>query len=359
MDPLSHLDADRLLSGTFDDPDAELQSALAEYPLDAIGTEYPHYQGSVDGPDAQIEPSERHPVFFGCFDWHSAVHSHWCLLRQLRLSESHPRREEIISEIDERFTPANVRGEVEYFEENPTFECPYGWAWLLRLAAELALWDDEQAEEYRECLRPLESRIAELVESEFLNGDRPFRVGTHDNTAFALAAVWDYATVTGADSLRRSTRDTAIRFFGDDERYPVEYEPLGWDFLSPALTEADLMRRVLDGTEFVEWLDTFLPDLSQSPYDAILDPVDVDSESEDGLELHLVGLNLSKAWCLAGLAETVPEQYDRDRLEASARHHAEAGVSAAFTDAYAGSHWLSSFVLYLLTRSDGGIAPGC
>ena len=24
---------------------------------------------------------ELHPIFFGCFDWHSSVHGHWLLAR--------------------------------------------------------------------------------------------------------------------------------------------------------------------------------------------------------------------------------------------------------------------------------------
>ena len=28
-------------------------------------------------------PREKHPIFYGCFDWHSSVHGHWLLATAL------------------------------------------------------------------------------------------------------------------------------------------------------------------------------------------------------------------------------------------------------------------------------------
>lgn len=355
MNPLADTDTETILSGTADFASSELQRALAAYPVDGIETEYPHHGGAVESPEDTTRPSEEHPAFYGCFDWHSAVHSHWCLVRQLRLFD-HPQDEEIRAAIDERLTPENVEQEVAYFDENPTFERAYGWAWLLRLVAELSLWDDPQAAVWRERLDPLESKIRSLVEQEFLTQDRPFRVGTHHNTAFALTGALDYARVTDEQPLETAVVDTAMDFFEDDRDYPVEYEPIGWDFLSPALVEADLMRRVYSQPEFTDWAEDFFPDIRRSPYESILEPVSVDTESADGAALHLVGLNLSKAWCLIGLADALEGHPLGERFAESAARHARSGVDDAFIDDYAGSHWLSSFVLYLLTRRAGGIA---
>ena len=363
MDSFEAVGPDQVLSGRSDWVDDDLLEALVRYPRECVDTEFPHFVRSVDSPDGVDRPSERHPVFYGCFDWHSAVHGHWCLVRQLRLFDDHPERSAVVKRIDARFTAENVAREVEVFEESESFEKPYGWAWLLRLAAELRRWADEneggdgRADEWRAVLRPLEDRIVELVAEEFLSQSRPFRVGTHGNTAFALGCVLDYAAVTGRDALASGAADTTREFFADDEDYPVEYEPLGWDFLSPALTEADLMRRVYDGSEFEAWLDGFLPDVTAPPYDALLDPVEAGADAEGGVELHLVGLNLSKAWCMAGVADALGDHRHAEPLERSAQRHAERGLERAFTGDYAGSHWLSSFVLYLLTRNEGAIAP--
>jgi len=369
MDEFASVEADRLLSGRADWLDTDLASAVCAHPLESVETEYPHHAGAMDGPDDWVDPSECHPVFYGSFDWHSAVHSHWTLVRSLRLFDDHPDRDAIVSSIESRLTADNVAREVAYFEDHTGFENPYGWGWLLRLAAELHLWDDERASEWRERLRPLEERIAALVESEFLAQERPIRVGTHGNSAFGLACVLDYARTTGDDALAAAASDRARDWFADDADYPLAYEPLGWDFLSPGLAEADLMRRVLDGEAFATWLAAFLPDLvgEASGTDAEsagppLDPIGVDADTEDGMELHLVGLNLSRAWSLAGVADALEGQEmvadaAPDRLAESALGHARAGLDRAFTDEYAGAHWLSSFVLYLLTREEGAIAP--
>ncbi|WP_247000349.1 DUF2891 domain-containing protein [Halosolutus gelatinilyticus] len=357
MTAFESVDPERILSGRSDLIDADLAADLSRYPLDSVDTEFPHWVGSIDDPDEWERPAEQHPVFYGCFDWHSAVHSHWCLIRQLRLFDDHPAESEIRSGMDARFTAENVDREVAYFERNESFEKPYGWAWLLRLAAELHQWNSNRAMEWRDVLRPLEDRIVTLVETELLAQLRPFRVGTHQNTAFALQCVLDYARVIGADSLAAETVDASREMFLDDKDYPIEYEPLGWDFLSPALVEADLMRRVLDRDEFSAWIDGFLPDVTTAPYDSLLEPVSVESKDDGGIELHLVGLNLSKAWCLADVAAVLDGHRYADPLERSAKRHAERGLARAFTDDYAGAHWLSSFALYLVSRNDGGIAP--
>ncbi|OYR41660.1 hypothetical protein DJ82_04425 [Halorubrum sp. Ib24] len=364
MNAFETISSDALRAGRADALDDAVASALTAHPLDGIETEYPHYQGAVEGPDAPPRPSEKHPAFYGCFDWHSAVHSHWALVRLLRVASDHPDEGEIATVVDGRLTPEHVAGEVEYLDANPSFEEPYGWSWLLRLAAELRLWDDSRADAWRETLRPLEDRVRRETLESFLGVDRPHRVGTHGNTAFALAGVLDYARVVGDAELEREAETTAIRLYADDSAGVVGAEPVGWDFVSPALTEADLMRRVLAPDPFAAWLDGFLPDLTGAPHDALLTPVDVEPDEVDGAAMHLIGLNVSRAWCLAGLADALSGREGpaatrlREPLDAAARRHAEAGAADVLTDDYAGSHWLSSFAVYLLTRNEGGIAPG-
>ena len=364
MDAFENVSPDALRAGWADALDDAVATALTEHPLDGIGTEYPHYQGTVEGPDPPPRPSETHPAFYGCFDWHSAVHSHWALVRALRLVPDHPDETAIAARVDERLTPANVAREVEHLDENPGFEEPYGWSWLLRLAAELRLWDDPRADAWGEALRPLERRVRRGTRESFLDVDRPHRVGTHGNTAFALAGVLDYARVAGDADLEAEAAATARRLYADDTAAVFGAEPVGWDFVSPALTEADLMRRVLDSDAFAAWLDGFLPDLAAPPHDALLEPVDVEPDDGDGAAMHLIGLNVSRAWCLAGLADALAGREGtaaarlREPLDAAARRHAEAGAADVLTDDYAGSHWLCSFALYLLTRNEGGIAPG-
>jgi hypothetical protein len=344
-----------ILSGKSDWIGTDLMEELVRHPLDCVGTEFPHSVWSIDSPDGIERPKEQHPVFYGCCDWHSSVHSHWSLIRQLRLFDEHPRESEIVQSIESRITSENVEREVEYFETNDSVEKPYGWAWFLCLISELYLWEDDAENDWETALNPLEERIVDLVETEFLSQARPFRVGTHHNSAFALQCVLDYARVTANDALEYATLETSKRFFTEDKDYPVEYEPLGWDFLSPSLAEADLMRRVLAQDELVTWMDEFLPNVTESPYNTILDPVEV--KPDGGIELHLVGLNVSKAWCMAGIASALDDHRYTETFERSAKRHAKRGLEQAFTEDYAGAHWLSSYVLYLLTRNEGAITP--
>ena len=58
---------------------------LASLPLHCINTEYPNKLGQVIGGDEDLQsPSALHPAFYGCFDWHSAVHGHWSLVSLLK-----------------------------------------------------------------------------------------------------------------------------------------------------------------------------------------------------------------------------------------------------------------------------------
>jgi hypothetical protein len=141
MTPLEGIDTDTVLSGRADWVGPDLAERFAAAPLSGVEREFPHYVRSVDSQDDVVRPRERHPVFYGCFDWHSAVHGHWSLCRQLRLFDDHPRTAEIVESVESRLTPENVEREVVSLEENPSFEKPYGWGWLLRLAAELHVWE--------------------------------------------------------------------------------------------------------------------------------------------------------------------------------------------------------------------------
>lgn len=81
---------------------------------------------------------------------------------------------------------------------------------------------------------------------------------------------------------------------------------------------------MLSDSDFAEWADEFFPDMQESPYDRLLGPVAVDPESAGGAEMHYVGLNLSKAWCLAALSETL-DSPDSEVVADSAARHARTG----------------------------------
>lgn len=346
---LERLPPEQLLAGEGRWLTPEFAADLAAAPLAGISREFPHYVGSVDSADGPPRPRDRHPIFFGCYDWHSAVHSHWTLLRLSRLEPGAPFVDQFLDRFDERLTPSAVGAERVVFEDKPDFERPYGWAWFLMLMAEIRTWEHALSEQWVETLAPLETQIRELVIERFLAQSRPFRVGTHGNSAFALGLCLESARRCGDEDFASKIRETAQSWYGSDSDAPVKYEPLGWDFLSPTLTESRLLDQALPAEDFQPWFEEFLPTRVLKPDSGLLTPPAVPESPDSGAEFHLVGLALSKTWALADLAmnrESSPEMFWN-----AACDHLAVATPHVLTDDYAGSHWLPSFLVYLGTRN--------
>ncbi|MDQ3031094.1 MAG: DUF2891 domain-containing protein [Myxococcota bacterium] len=312
--------------------------------LDCVHRAYPNQIAHVLRADDDARPPRAlTPVFYGCYDWHSAVHGHWLLARASRVSPTAPYASAARDALALGLTPSAVAVEVEYLRERPTFERPYGLAWLLTLQAELA---SHEGEPWAETLAPLTELASAHLAAWLPKLSFPTRVGTHAQTAFALGLVLDAARTLGDRELASLVSQRAHDFFGDDRAYPLHLEPGGEDFLSPSLGSADLMARLLAPDAFAPWLSRVLDD--DAP--ASLTPVSV-TDPADGRLAHLDGLNLSRAWMLAGIADALPERDARRAtyLESSQRH-ADAALRAIDGAHYAGSHWLGTFACYLLTR---------
>lgn len=330
----------------------ELANRFAAVALAAIQTEYPNKPDHVlTGPQDVLPPRAQHPVFYGSFDWHSSVHGHWMLVRLLRRFPGLTGAADVRAVLDRHFTADKVAGELAYQSgpERASFERPYGWGWLLRLAQELAEWPDPQAQGWSTTLAPLTRAFAERFIAFLPKLVYPIRVGTHTNTALAMSFALDYARAAGVAPLEAVLQARANAFYGQDRHAPAGFEPSGYDFLSPALIEADLMRRVLDRAAFARWLTGFLPELARREPKSLFAPGLVRDRS-DGHLVHLDGLNLSRAWCWRGIAQALPPADPRVAVaHAAARTHAEAGLVAVLTGHYAGEHWLPQFATYLLT----------
>ncbi len=302
---------------------------FARLALECVGREYPNKIAHTLGSDADVKPPRvLTPAFYGCYDWHSAVHGHWLLARLSRMFPDAGFAREARAAIARNITAPNIAAEVRYLTDGgrAAFERPYGLAWLLTLAAELR----------SEVLRPLEEAVLERFSAWLAKLPYPVRSGEHSNTAFALGLVLDSHR---SEFLVGRARE----FYLKDRMAPVEYEPSGEDFLSPTLAQADVMRRVLDEAEFVEWLEGFLPDVSR------LRPV-VSPDPSDPKFSHLDGLNLSRAWMLRGIANALPEGRRREELLVLAEFHAQTGLTTVTGEHYEGAHWLATFAVYLATN---------
>ncbi len=328
--------------------------------LGHLDREYPNKLDHVMNDPGEIRsPRELHPVFYGSFDWHSSVHGHWLLIRALRSYPALGQAAELIPLLDGRFSEDNVKVEVEYLAKprRETFERTYGWAWLLKLAAELRAGPESgvNSPEIAAALSRWERRLAPLTEafvkrmlSYLPKATYPIRVGTHNNSAFALALAIDYARGAGHDELARLITEKARGWYGKDANYPA-WEPDGTDFLSPGLQEAECMRRLLPADEFAAWFKGFFPRLAEREPATLFVPATV-SDRTDGQITHLDGLNLSRAWCWRSLAKAMPAgDARRAHAEEAYKTHIEAALPHVTGD-YMGEHWLATFALLALTE---------
>jgi len=329
----------------------ELASRLVSLSIRCVDRPYPNKPGHIlDGDETVRPPRELTPAFFGCFDWHSAVHGHWVMVRVLRLFPELPVTEAIRNLLSAHLSHEALQKELAFFQErrNATFERPYGWAWLLRLASELALCQRDECEAWKGNQTPLAEFLAEQLRRYLTRLSVPVRSGTHSSTAYALVHALEYARTVGDAALEQDIVQASRRFFLSDRDCPVSYEPSGEDFVSPCLVEADLMRRVLPGNEFLPWLRGFLPGLfDDSPFPLEILPEVRDPE--DPRIGHLIGLAFQRASSAQSIAQALPAHDPaRGRLLALARHHGDFALNLIDSSGYGGEHWLATFaVVYL------------
>jgi hypothetical protein len=333
----------------------EQASRFAALALKCVAREYPNKPEHVVNNEADVKgPKALHPAFYGCYDWHSSVHGHWMLVRLLKNFPTLVQGSQIRAALNSNLTSANVAAEVTYMQQpnRQSFERTYGWAWLLKLAEELHGWADEDGKTWSTNLKPLAEQIAKSYMSFLPKQNYPIRTGVHPNTAFGLAFAFDYSNATSNEELKRVLVERSRTYFAGDKDYPGGWEPGGEDFFSPALMEADLMRRVLPPAEFASWFHAFLPGIAKATPAALLEPAVVTDRTDPKL-VHLDGLNLSRAWCMRSIAEALPATDPaRAVLKAAADKHVTAGLSHVASGDYAGEHWLASFAVFLLFGSE-------
>lgn len=308
-----------------------LASAFARVALANVVREYPRaVTHLLKTPQDELTPKKVHPAFFGSYDWHSAVHMHWVLVRVLRLYPMLPENGRIAALLDTHLAAPAIEAELAYLTANPLFSRPYGWAWLLELQAEAlrikARWS--------RTLEPLAQHLARRMDDYVSHAPYPIRSGAHYNTAFACILALDYARVAQDLPLQVAIGKAAKRWYGSDRDAPLAYEPSLDDFLSPSLVEAVLMKQVLEPMEFSRWLNGFL---SAGPGN--LEPPTV-ADRSDAKQSHLDGLCLSRAWCFNALG-----------LADLAQKHLAAGLPQVVGGDYVGEHWLASFAVLALSAA--------
>jgi hypothetical protein len=328
-------------------------SHFAALALKCVSREFPNKPEHVINNATEVKgPKVLHPAFYGCYDWHSSVHGHWMLIRLLKTFPSLPESAQIREALNANLTPENVQQEVAYMKQpnRQSFERTYGWAWALKLTEELHSWNDADGKRWAENLQPLAETLSKSYRAFLPKQTYPIRTGVHPNTAFGLAFALDYAKTVADGELESLLNERSRTYFAGDADYPGAWEPGGEDFFSAALMEADLMRRVMKPREFATWFHRFLPGVAKGNPAALLQPATVTDRTDPKL-VHLDGLNLSRAWCMRSIAQSLPETDPaRKVLSASAEKHASAALAHVASGDYAGEHWLASFAVYLLSH---------
>lgn len=314
--------------------------------------EYPNgiQHGFVaEGETLSCTPASLHLAFYGCYDWHSAVHGVWQVVRAIRLIPNGDFVPAAVETLNRLLTPDNLAVELAYVTARPGYEMPYGMAWLLRLTAELREAEDEPFAAWRSALTALESHAAARFRRYVARLPYPVRTGLHSQTAFSLGLAWDWAQTAGDSELTALIDTHSRRLFLADRDAPLAFEPSASDFLSPSLAEADLLRRVLPRPELTTWLTGFFGEGMVETLPARLAPVQV-VDPADGQLAHFAGLNLSRAWMLQGIASALADDDPRRAVILSlAEAHASAGLPDTLHPDYMVSHWAPSFALYFLT----------
>ena len=331
----------------------ELASHFARITLGHVTREYPYKPDHVlNGPGDLQSPRTLHPIFYGSFDWHGCILGYWLLSNVNRRFPSLAETNCIRDVFEAHFTREKVAAECAYLSgpSRGTFERPYGWGWLLFLAAELQRHTSPEGRRWSAMLTPLsEAFVARFIDFLAIS-TYPMRTGIHSSTAFALALALDYADAAPSRQLAEVVRAKCRAWYGRDSDCQA-WEPGGEDFLSPALVEAECMRRVLPPAEFPAWLDRFLPRLAAKEPATLFVPATV-TDRTDGKIVHLDGLNFSRAWCLRSLARAFDTHDPRRALFLeTAETHLQSSI-AHVADHYMGEHWLATYATMALVGAE-------
>jgi hypothetical protein len=329
----------------------DLAARFRTIALENVVREFPNKLDHVMNGAADVAaPRALHPAFYGSYDWHSSVHMHWLLARVLRVMPGIDADDAIARLFDRHLSRDAIAGEVAYLGRAgaQSFERPYGWAWLLKLAEEIGRGTAPRFRAWQVNLAPLADAFTARFLGWLPKASHPLRTGLHGNSAFGLAFALDYARGSGEAGLAAACEAKARDWYAGDRDYPGSWEPSGSDFLSPGLVEADLMRRVMARDEFASWLAAFLPALVRGAPASLFTPA-VPTDRGDGQIVHLDGLNLSRAMCFRAIAGALPPGDARKPVLARAADaHLAAGLDGVASADYMGAHWLATFAVLAL-----------
>ncbi len=330
----------------------KLANELVSLSVKCVDKKYPYKIGYRYIDESWLKPHyELTPSFYGCWDWHSAVHGHWAMVKILKDFPEVADKDVILSKLDKNLSKENLNKEFQFFKQDfaKGFERTYGWAWLMKLYSELVSWDHNKAQKWANNMKPLVDLLSQRTISFLDKLSTPLRPGTHANTAFSFSLMIEYSKVANDKLLFNKIKEYSIKNFRGDINCPVQYEPSGTDFLSPCLAEAALMSQILEKREFNDWLYKFLPSFDEKSFGNIINIPEVLDPEDPGIG-HLIGLMFHRAWTLKDIAAKLKDSNDKNLLLKIAKNHSEEGYNIMFESGYGGEHWLATFAIYNFSK---------
>lgn len=330
-------------------------SYFAKLSLECANKVYPHYynEHQIKSADDLKTPEKFWPSFYGCYDWHSGVHNHWALVKLLKTYPKLPEAVAIKTKLENSFNAANILAEIEYLKSHKEedFEFPYGTSWLLKVADELARWNDPLAKKWLKNLQPLCNFIVTDYMTKWPAIEEATYTGNHYASSLGLSFAYDYAVTMKNDSLKNVLSTAAKNYYIQIKKFPLIKEPFGYDFMSAGLLITDLMRKVMEKKEYTEWLKTFSPEMFT--IEGVKKVFKVDKkETHTGYASHWDGFHLNRIWCINGMLQSLPENTIsadvRKAWIAAQKEMWDYSQESIGKGNYDVDHWLSSFSVYAL-----------
>jgi Protein of unknown function (DUF2891) len=329
-------------------------SYFANLSLACANRVYPHFYNEhrIKSKDELKTPEQFWPSFYGCYDWHSGVHNHWALVKLLKNYPNLPEAKQIREKLEKSFDAKNIIQEVKYFESHDLdFEFPYGTSWLLKIADELIKWNTPEAKKWLANIQPLVNHIVSKYQQVWPNMEEPTFNGNHYSSAFGLSFAIDYARSAKRDTLEKILIKKAKSFYAMVEKFPLDKEPYGYDFMSAGLLITETMRRVYTQAEFDKWIVQFSPKLFTK--EGVAEVLKIEKkEKHDEYESHWDGFHLNRIWCLNGLINSCSGKVATEEVKkmwAKAQeemwNYSQISIGKGNYDI---DHWLSSFSVYAL-----------
>lgn len=357
-------------------PTWEMLGQQVDTVLAHLRQEFPTWNAQrLFNPGEVCTPRQRHPLFYGSYDWHSNVHSHWALLRVANMVAGGAPGEPVGSGIGEDTLDAvvgalrgtftdrdSVAAETEYWGAGMGQQMPYGATWFLQLCSELRDSPLPEARVWLGGVRALESVIAGHAVAWMWDLCLADRSGQHANSAWSLMLLHEWALKAGEPAVAAETSAVVWRLFAADRDAPVLFEPSAHDFFSPSLTEAAVVCRTQPTERAVGWLRGFLPGWF-TPGGGVWLPEPPSGVSEDYRRAHLAGLPFTRCIALHRVASVFEQGSASDGgvgavVRQEAARQLDRGLRQQTGGHYSAEHWVSSYLIQAVSEPTQSGASG-